>query len=86
MEQSYVSPEVLFGKPYNGIISDIFNFGQMLFNIVTRMLGFTEAKKNDLYYKYIMIKQFDKYWKSIHLSNLNLTQNFKELYIKMAFI
>ena len=31
-----------------------------------------------------MIKQFDKYWNLISSSNLNLTQKFKELYVKMV--
>ena len=33
----YMAPEILSNKPYDGILSDIFSLGQLLFSMVTQM-------------------------------------------------
>ena len=81
---NYMAPEIFSDKPYNGIISDIFNLGQILFNLVTKMFGFKRPDEKDKYYNNIILKQYDEFWNSELLANLNLSQSFKNLYMKMV--
>jgi len=80
---NYQAPEILNEKPYNGIKCDIFSLGQLLFNLVCGILGFHSATNNDRYYRLIMIKNYEKYWNSNEFIGLDLSQNFKDLVVRM---
>ena len=63
--EHYYPPEILRQKPYNGIKSDIFCLGVLLFTLVFKSYGFEKATFNDNLYKLIMKKKFDDYWNNI---------------------
>ena len=80
---SYTAPELLLNQPYNGIQSDIFSLGQLLFVLVTGRLGFEHANQNDNFYRLIMNPQnHAEYWEI--LNDLNLSQSFKNLFVNMV--
>ena len=79
----YTAPELLLNQPYNGIQSDIFSLGQLLFVLVTGRLGFNNANQNDNFYRLIMNPQnHAQYWE--FFNNLNLSQSFKNLFVNMV--
>ena len=80
---SYTAPELLLNQPYNGIQSDIFSLGQLLFVLVTGRLGFKHANQNDNFYRLIINPQnHAQYWE--FFNNLNLSQSFKNLFVSMV--
>ena len=80
---SYTAPELLLNQPYNGIQSDIFSLGQLLFVLVTGRLGFNNANQNDNFYRLIINPQnHAQYWE--FFNNLNLSQSFKNLFVNMV--
>ena len=79
----YRAPEIEERRPFNGFKCDIFYLGQILFNLVCGIHGFSSAKKNDLYYRLIMQKNFYEYWNSSELKGLNVSQGFRELVVRM---
>ena len=80
---SYTAPEILLNQPYNGIQSDIFSLGQLLFVLVTGRLGFNNANQNDNFYRLIINPQnHAQYWE--FFNNLNLSQSFKNLFVSMV--
>ena len=54
--RAYASPEILSKKPYNGIYSDIFSLGVVLFTLVTCKMPFGQATRGDKYYRLNFIK------------------------------
>ena len=80
--KSYTAPEVLANQPYDGILADIFSLGQLLFNLVTGQFGFKSSTPNDDFYGLIMAQNLDHYWQLI--ANHNLSQEFKDLFIRMV--
>ena len=80
----YMAPEILSNKPYDGILSDIFSLAQLLFTMVTNRKGFQVATGTDKFYSLIMNHHFDIYWKLVDEYNLNLSQSFKDLYMRMV--
>ena len=82
--QQYAAPEILARHPYNGFKSDIFSLGQLLFNLVNGIFGFDSARNTDIYYNLIMLRNYDGYWHNQRFQNLNLSNNFKDLYLRMV--
>jgi len=82
----YMPPQMFNHQPYNGSKADIFSLGVILFNLVTGMLGFKKADNHDNLYRYIINNQIDEYWNHLPngINNLNLSQEFKDLYIRMV--
>ena len=80
---SYVAPEILLKKGYNGIKADIFSLGPLLFITVTGKIGFFEANKKDPYYRLIIAKHYDEYWNKISSQMPETSQEIKNLFIKM---
>ena len=64
--QHYVSPEMWESKEYDGVKSDIFSLGVVLFNLVTGICGFDISTVNNKYYKFIVEADnsgnYDNYW------------------------
>ena len=81
--QHYASPQILRHEPYNGEKADIFSLGVILFILVTGTFGFESANRTEKFYS--MICKGDKeYWKFLKSESLDLTENFKNLYISMV--
>jgi len=82
--KEYECPEMWGKSGFIGEKADIFSLGAFLFNLVTGINGFMSSKRNDPYYKYIISKNFNKYWNSLkNYIKFPLSQEFKDLYIQM---
>ena len=81
---SYSAPEILLNQPYDGIKCDIFSLGQLLFNLVTQIFGFQSAREDDQHYTLIRQQNYAVYWDSPAFANLNLSNNFKNLFVRMV--
>jgi len=79
--KTYMAPEIKEGKVYDGRKSDIFSLGVILFIIVQGIFPFSEAKKDEYYYKLIMEGKLDKYWRKT--DGEKLTPEFKTLVLSM---
>ena len=88
-EPIYASPQIINNQPYNGSKADIFSLGVILFKLVTGMLGFKKADHNDAFYRFIIANQINNYWTSLppaQINHLNLSPEFKNLYIRMVSV
>ena len=84
--RAYASPEIFLKKPYNGISSDIFSLGVVLFTLVTCKMPFGQAVRSDKYYRFIIVNQYDKYWERLKAAGNevdSLSNEFKKLFISM---
>jgi len=79
--KTYMAPEIKEGKTYDGRLTDIFSAGVILFIIVLGIFPFSEAKKDEYYYKLIYEGKLEKYWKKT--GGENLSEEFKDLVLKM---
>ena len=62
---TYMAPEIkelTHGKTYDGKAADIFSLGVILFIIVQGIFPFTEARKDEDFYKLILDGNLPKYW------------------------
>jgi len=80
----YVPPEAISFKQYDGFKYDIFSLGHLLFNLVTGQLGFNMALPEDQFYKFISRNDYEKYWGSKQFPGLNLSDSFKDLFLRMV--
>ena len=80
----YAPPEIILNQPYNGIKCDIFSLGQLLFNLVTGRYGFKSARNDDPFYTLIRLQNYAVYWNRPELVQLNLSDNFKNLFVRMV--
>ena len=80
----YEAPEILNDKPYNGFEVDIFSLGVTLFTLVTGTFCFQIAKRNNELYNLIKNKKYEKYWKKFENLGINLSNNFKNLFLRMV--
>ena len=86
----YISPEMWEEKEYDGVKSDIFSLGVVLFNLVTRSFGFLRSIVKDDYYKFIIEADssgnYENYWDSIKFitNKIKLSEDFKNLYTSMV--
>ena len=81
---NYASPQILKSKPFNGIKADIFSLGALLFILVNGILPFLSSEKSDVYYSRIILKKYQEYWNSETIRKLNLSDSFKNLFVKMV--
>jgi len=79
-----MAPEIILHQPYDGIKSDIFSLGQLLFNLVTGRHGFKIAKENDPLYSLIRQQNYTEYWNRPEIAQLNLSDSFKNLFVRMV--
>ena len=82
----YWAPEIIEGKPYDGVKTDIFSIGVILFSLMTKKYGFFKADDKDLLYEKIKNKQYEEYWDLLENSHdiKNLSPQFKNLFLKMV--
>ena len=80
----YMAPEIIENHPYDGFKADIFSLGQLLFNLVNKIYGFKSSSANDQYYSLIRNNHFNEYWNSGVFHNINPSNDFKSLFIKMV--
>ena len=73
---------------FNGDKADIFSLGVVLIILISGSYGFLTSKKTDRFYKYIIEntkEAYENYWKEvIDQTNINPSDDFKKLYIKMV--
>ena len=88
--KGYAAPEcfITSAKEYEGIPSDIFSLGVVLFLLVMGFYPFEKPNCTDNKYKYIMKKDFNGFWKKCE-KNLNdsistISGEFKNLFEKMV--
>ena len=82
--RSYAAPEILKNKPYDGFKADIFSLGVVLLTMTTCKIGFFEGSKYDPFYRLIILKHFQKYWTAISKQIKGLSEEFKNLFIRMV--
>lgn len=82
--QNYAAPEIFLHRPYDGIKVDIFSLGVVLLNLVTCKIGFCQATRLDKYYRCIMAKKYNIYWKLVSGQIGPISEELKNLYIKMV--
>ena len=82
----YVAPEVLLSKEkkfkFDGAPVDFFALGVILFNLISGKHSFNKPIKNDDSYKYIISRDYAKFWEKQSL-NITPSNEFKELFVKM---
>ena len=76
-------------NPFYGVKCDIFSLGVLLFNLVTKKIGFYKSKDDPYYIKIINGENnnYSEYWDIIKngIDNFEkLSENFKKLYISMV--
>ena len=76
---TYSAPELRKGHitGYDGVKSDIFSLGVLLFVITVGRFPFNLSGYSDKKYRLIMTKNFEQFWKNF--DNYNLSEEFKEL-------
>ena len=83
-QEKFSPPESFAGQAYNGFKYDIFSLGQLLFFLVTGRFGFHSSRVDDNHYILIRNHQYDVYWHLSLPSNLNLSESFKNLFVRMV--
>ena len=81
---NYAAPEIYLHRPYDGVKVDIFSMGVVLLNLVTCRMGFVQATRLDKYYRCIMAKKYNMYWNLVSGIIGNVSEDLKNLYIKMV--
>jgi len=81
---NYAAPEIFLHRPYDGVKADIFSMGVVLINLVTCRMGFVQATRIDKYYRCIMAKKYNMYWNLVTGMIGNMSEDLKNLYIKMV--
>jgi len=59
--KTYMAPELIEKRTYNGKKVDLFAIGVILFFLVTGIFPFEAADKNDRYYKNLIDGNFEQY-------------------------
>lgn len=87
----YMAPELRATKTYLAPHVDTFALGVSLFQMVVGVKPFDEASQNNIYYKPIYNKDYDRFWNNVDIimkkrisGYKKLSQDFKNLFIKMV--
>ena len=76
----YAAPEIYKGN-YDGEKVDIFALGVILFNLVTGIYAFNEAKMSDKAYRLIMLKKYKLFWDQLTQVS-GVSEDFKNYILK----
>ena len=82
--QNYIAPQKFINVFYNGDKADIFSLGVILFNLVTHLLPFSQARNNDPNYRHIINGDLGQYWNSFPNEVQTLSQEVKSLFLRMV--
>ena len=82
--QKYAAPEILYHQPYDGCKADIFSLGVILLTLLNCNVGFHKAKGCDRYYKNIITKRYNIYWKKISKQLIEISEEVKSLFLEMV--
>jgi serine/threonine protein kinase len=74
-QRSYMSPEVMLRKPYDGAKADIWSAGVVLFILISGFPPFQVAGGNDWWYRACNAGRHDKFW----MAHLRTCPNFPPL-------
>ena len=81
--QSYMAPEIRSGKIYNGMETDVFSMGVVLFTLVVGYFPFSHASMEDNFYAFLTNGKRDHngvnaaYWETLKATHLST--EFKDL-------
>ena len=78
----YMSPNIFSNQSYNGEKADIFSFGVILFELVSRASPFNVARKEDNYYRLIIHGKIHQYWNKFQ--GFDFSEHYKNLFISMV--
>ncbi len=84
--ESYMSPEVIARKQYDGVRSDIFSLGVILFILVNGVPPMGKATRSDPYYSYIYNNNTTGYLNKIKPYVTKCSDEFKDLFIKLISV
>lgn len=79
---AYMAPEILDGNIYNGLKTDVFALGVVLFGLLYGVAPFMSAAKTDPYYNMLTSKsekEFLKYWTMVNQNGLEISYELKDL-------
>lgn len=85
--KSYKAPEIGSKAGYDGIKTDIFSLGVILFILVMGHFPFPEATKTDQFYRLLAQKDYSKYWSTLEKGYGNdkkISDSFKDLFQRMC--
>lgn len=66
--KGYMAPEIIFKKPYNGTVVDLFAAAVILFVMVAQHPPFVRADTSDYFYKPLIENKPDQFWQN-HAKN-----------------
>lgn len=75
----YQCPEMLEGQYYSGSANDVFAIGVILFILTKAYPPFREAKKTDLWYRYLYYEKFENFWQSHSKRGHTFSKELQEL-------
>ena len=73
----YTAPEIKTGKTYDGMKSDVFSLGVVLFVLAMGVYPFFDSEKSDLFYGLLMEEKLEQYWTLV--GGLHLSANLRDL-------
>lgn len=79
--QTYMAPEIIEHKEYDGLKADIFSLGVILFIMIQGTFPFSQARTDEYYYKYLVRGETEKYFKKT--GSADLSDDLKDLLVKM---
>lgn len=80
---SYMAPEIIAGKKYEGEAVDIWSLGVVFFIMLSGFPPLQRADMNDWYFKRLVKRQHDAFWKAHERSMQPLPGQIKDLILKM---
>ena len=89
-DKKFIPPQMHNKQPYNAFKAEIFNFGVLLFYLVTGKFGFESSANSNEKYNCIKEHKFEEYWnildadEKIKTNIKNLSPEFKKLYCKIV--